>query len=148
MNLENIDLTYIEQSTITVLHPFIYDTNKIRNLSSDCIIKLKNEELKDFLPYTKNFFGKYHFEESEPKEITFPLITANKNLDSIDFIKDNKIIEPIDINNIKFYLFEKSVGILSITYKLPKNITNEQYLIYHQKLSTLEKRSKQNIKTS
>lgn len=148
MNLDNINTTQIEQSTIKVQFPFIYDEKKIKALKNPKTHKLNNEYLKDFLPYTKNFFGKYHFEENIPSKPELPFIIDIKDIETINFIEDNQIIEPINISNIEVYIFEKGIGILSITYTLPENLSDSQYLIYHQKLSKLEKKSKQKIATS
>lgn len=148
MSIININLTQIEQSTITVLHPFIYDTKKIKLLDIDNLLKLKCDYLEDFLPYTKNFFGNYHFSKDTPTSVQTPCILQSKDIFSIDFYKEKKITEVIKIENIVLYLFEKSIGILTINYKMPKNISNEQYLLYHWKLSTLKKNRDQNIKTS
>jgi len=148
MSLKNIDLTKILQSKIIVSYPFVYDKSKVQQLDTKNIIKLKNEMLKDFLPYTKNFFGKYHLQDDNPLTITFPMICNSNFTRSIDFVKDNKITQKIDINNIKLYFFEKSIAILTIEYAIPQNISNKEFLYYHQKLSTIEKRSKQNIRIS
>ncbi|RLA78757.1 MAG: hypothetical protein DRG78_14355 [Epsilonproteobacteria bacterium] len=148
MNLENINLTKIEKSTITVLHPFIYDKQKILNTSQDNIVKLKSEYLKDFLPYTRNFFGNYHLDEEETKKTTIPCILKYNLTNTIEFTKDTKIKDAISIDDIQVFVFEKSIAILSVKYKLPDNLSDEEYLYYHQKLSMLDKRSKQNLKTS
>jgi len=148
MQLQNIDLSTIKQSTITISYPFIYEPSKVKLLSDINIYKLKNETLKDFLPYTKNFFGNYHFKEEGQLEPTFPMISSNNNISSIKFFRDNKISNSINIENIKFYLFEKDIAILTISYNLAENLSNEEFLYYHQKLSMIEKRSKQNIITS
>jgi len=148
MNNQNINLSKIEKSSITVLLPFIYDQKKIKQSQFFKQYQIKQEHLKDFLPYTKNFFGNYAISEPETSNKIFPSVYANNIIDKIEFIKDSKIITEIEIDSIKYFLFEKSIGILSITYNLPKNITDEEYLIYHHKLSTIEKRNKQNLKDS
>jgi len=148
MNIANIDTSIIEQSKITVSYPFVYDTLKLKTIDIKNLIKFKNEYLKDFLPYTKNFFGNYHFKEDDTYDISSPLVIKNTNIINMTFFKDNKIKNFIDIDNLKFYFFEKSIAILTITYNLPIKISSEDYLLYHHKLTTIEKRSKQNLKTS
>jgi len=148
MNNQNINLSKIEKSSITVLLPFIYDQKKIKQSRFLKQYQIKQEHLKDFLPYTKNFFGNYTITDSETSSKRFPSVYTNNIIDKIEFIKDSKITTEIDINSIKYFLFEKSIGVLSITYNLPENITDEEYLIYHHKLSTIEKRNKQNLKDS
>jgi len=148
MNIKNINLTTISNSSITILYPFEYDKDKVLRIDTKKIVKLKNETLKDFLPYTKNFFGTYHFEENKPSNIIFPMVYANDKITSIDFIKDKKIIDTISLSDTCIYFFEKSIAILAVRYDIPENLSNEDFLYYHQKLSMIEKRSKQNIITS
>ena len=62
MNLDNLNFTNIEESTLTVSYPFQYDREKVLKIDAKNIVKLNPDYLSDFLPYTKNnFFGKYHF---------------------------------------------------------------------------------------
>jgi len=147
MNLKNIDTSSIEKSIITVLYPFIYDEKKVLDKQNiDKLYKLTHENLKDFLPYTNNFFGNYHFKDT--KEISLPCIIKDDHILNIDFIKDNKINTKLCIESNKIFFFEKSIAILSIEYVIPNDIKDIEFLYYHQKLSSIEKRGKQNLKLS
>ena len=150
MNLDNLNFTIIEKSTIIVSYPFQYDREKVLCLDPKNIIKLNKDYLTDFLPYTKNnFFGEYHLENEEPTRVTLPCVMKNSLINTIEFCKDKKIKDSIiKIGKIEVFLFEKDIAILSINYKIPNNLNDEDYLYYHAKLSTLAKRSKQNLKTS
>lgn len=147
MNIEQINFTTIEKSTLSVLYPFIYDKNKVLSINENNIVSLKNEYLKDFLPYAKNFFGTYHFSQ-ENINIGFPRILKNDDIKYITFQKDKKLTTKIQIESIKAYLFKGSIGLLNINYQLQENLSGDDYLYYHYKLSTIEKRNKQNLITS
>jgi len=148
MNLDNIDFSTIRKSKLIVSYPFVYDKEKILQLDTKSIVKLNKEHLLDFLPYTQNnFFGDYHLKEkSELKEITTPCILKHSTVEKIDFIND-KTLTSIDIDNIKIYIFEKDIALLSISYNLPV-LTQEEYLQYHHKLTHIGKRDKQSLETS
>lgn len=159
MNLDNLNFTNIEESTITVSYPFQYDREKVLKIASENIVKLNPDYLSDFLPYTKNnFFGKYHLElnketgkinKEKPAKVTLPCVIKNSSVNTIEFFKDNKIKTSIvEIEKMEVFFFEKDIAILTISYILPKNLSDTEYLYYHTKLSTIGKRSKQNIKTS
>jgi len=150
MNLNNLNFTNIEKSSLTVMYPFQYDKKKVLDINPDSLVKLNKDYLTDFLPYTKNnFFGTYHLEDKEKTEITLPCIVKNDEITTIEFTKDKKLEESIvHLKNIKVFLFEKDIAILTIDYLIPDNLSEVEYLYYHTKLSTLAKRSKQNIKTS
>jgi len=158
MNLDNLNFTNIEESKLTVSYPFQYDREKVLRISSENIVKLNPDYLSDFLPYTKNnFFGKYHLEldvngkikKEKPAQVTLPCVIENNSVNTIQFFKDNKIKTPIvEIEKIEIFFFEKDIAILTISYVLPKNLNDVEYLYYHTKLSTLAKRGKQNLKTS
>lgn len=150
MDINSINLNLIEKSNITVLFPFVYNKEKILKFNNDNLFKLENEDLKDFLPYTKNFFGNYHQEENIPEKLSLPCIILNNEINYIEFIKDSKIDGKIDIkeNNIKIFFFEKSIALLSITFEIKEKISKKDFTYYHHKLSTYEKRTKQVLKTN
>ena len=89
MNLDNLNFTTIDKSTMTVSYPFQYDREKVLSLDPDSIVKLNLDYLTDFLPYTKNnFFGKYHLEDEELTQVTLPCIMKNCSIINIEFCKD------------------------------------------------------------
>lgn len=147
MDLNKIDFSTIEKATLTVLYPFTYSKQKVLQQDEASLVKFPAEYLKDFLPYTRNFFGQYHFSE-ESSSVSLPCVLRNNDVSAIEFVKDKRIKEAVAIKNFQLFFFEKSIAILSIEYGIPENLTDEKYLYYHHKLSMLEKRSKQNIKTS
>ena len=150
MNLDNINLANIEKSTIIVSYPFEYDKDKVLRLNPKNMVQLNKDYLTDFLPYTKNnFFGEYQLSDESPKKITLPCIINHDSASTIEFYKDKKIKNPsIKVEKIEIYFFEKDIAILTIDYRIPDALSDLEYLYYHTKLSTLAKRSNQNLKTS
>jgi len=149
MSLDNIDFTSIKKSTLIVSYPFEYDKNKILEGDGKAIVKFSPETLLDFLPYTqKNFFGAYHFSDKTPVKISIPSVLKSNEALSIHFHKDKKIAIAIEIDKIEIFIFENGIALLTLSYVLPDNLTQEEYLYYHHKLTHIGKRSKQNIVTS
>ena len=71
---------------------------------------------------------KYHLEDKEPTEVTLPSIMKNSSASSIEFFKDTKAKNLILIEKIEVFLFEKDIAILTINYKIPDNLTDDEYL--------------------